>query len=224
MKTVLRIVILLLICGLLGLWSPWLNFRVDLSSIFNVEKPDPISGLEVYSLLGDLEVSIDDVVQEGTASFEDGPLFIDGIEPGEKAITISRRSDIENAYWIYRDIITFVEGVNTVISLGIGPEEEFSEGTVITATNRNNEDYNLKVRTNLSDFQINLDNVPYAVEGNEFTRNIELSSQHVIRINKTGYEEIEFTILPESQEDRDVLSDYIINVDVQLMIQPVPVE
>ncbi len=224
MKTFLRLIILLLMCGLLGLWSPWFQLDIDISSLFNVEKPEPISGLEVYSLLGDLEVYIDDVLQEGSASAENGPLFIDGLTPGEKAITIIRKSEVEGAYWQYRDIITFVEGVNTVISLGIGPEEEFSEGTFITATERNNEEYNLRIRTNLNDYQLNFDGSPFAVDGNEFTRSIDLNSQHTVRINKTGYEELEFTILPEDQSARDTLKDFIINVEVQLMVQPVEVE
>jgi hypothetical protein len=224
MKVFLRIVIFLLICVLLGFWSPWLSWKIDLSSIFNVESPDPIAGLEVYSLVGDLQVSIEGVVQEGIASAEEGSLIIDGLEPGEKAITITRISDIENAYWEYRGILTFTEGVNTVISLGIGPEKEFSEGTIITAVRKNSEDYNLKITSEIPEYQVLLENVPYNVTDGEFTSNLSLDRQYTVRINKSGYESLEFSVLPEDQESRSALENYIIEVDVFMLLQPVQIE
>ena len=224
MKTILRLVLIILICSLLGLWSPWLGLNFNLSSLFNVEKPESISGIEVYSFLGDLEVYIDDALQESIASAENGPLIINGISPGEKALAIKRISEIENSYWVYRDVINFVEGVNTVISLGIGPEEEFSEATIITATKKNNESYNLKVKSDLNNFQLVLNDSPFSVEGNEFFRNIDLNKQHKVVINKTGYEQLDITILPEDQAERDILKDFIINVEVKLMLQPIQVE
>ncbi|MCA9386608.1 hypothetical protein KC669_01095 [Candidatus Dojkabacteria bacterium] len=224
MKTFIRIVILLLVLVLLGLWSPWLQWKIDFAKIFNVEKPDKISGLEVYSLLGDLEVTIDDVAQEGVASAtEDSGLIVDAISPGEKSVTIKRKSEVSGAYWEYRDIVTFTEGLNTVISLGIGPEEEFSEGTVITAIEKTSENYNLKLKADVTDFNLEIDGVSHSVDSNEYTQVIGLDMQHTIRVTKKGYESLEFTILPEDQSDRDKLQNYIINVDLKLMLQPVQI-
>lgn len=224
MKSFIRIVIFLLICTILGLWSPWFQLDLDLATIFKVEKPESVSGLEVSSLLGELELYIDDVLQEGTATADGDSIFIVDIEPGEKAISIKRKSEVQNAFWEYRDILNFADGVNTVISLGLGPEQEFSEGTIITAIEKNNEEYNLKVNADLSDYQLLIDGIPYAVDGTEFTTSVSLDSQHTIRINKSGYEEIEFKILPEDQGERDALENFIINVDAILMLQPVIVE
>ncbi|MCA9381558.1 hypothetical protein KC678_04800 [Candidatus Dojkabacteria bacterium] len=224
MKTFIRLVILVLVLVLLGLWSPWLQWNVDIAKIFNVEKPDKISGLEVYSLLGDIQVEIDDIAQEGTASAsEDRALIIDAIEPGEKSVTVKRISNVSGAYWEYRDIVTFTEGINTIITLGLGPEEEFSEGTVITATKKTNENYNLKLKSDTTDFNAEIDGVPHAVNSNEFTQSISLDQQHTIKITKEGYETLEFTILPGEQSDRDKLVNYIINVETKLMLQPVQI-
>lgn len=224
MKVFLRIVIFLLICALLGFWSPWISWKIDLSSIFNVESPDPIAGIEVNSLIGDLQVAIDGVVQEGIASSEDGSLIIDGLEPGEKAVTITRISDVENAYWEYRGILTFTEGVNTVISLGIGPEKEFSEGTIITAVRKNSENYNLKISSEIPEYQVLLDNVPHNITDGEFTSNLTLDRQYTVEINKSGYEPLEFSVLPSDQDSRSALQNYIIEVEVLLLMQPVKVE
>lgn len=223
MKTFIRIIILGLILILLGLWSPWLQWNVDLAGIFNVEKPDKISGLEIYSLLGELEAEIDNISQEGSATAE-SPLIIDTIEPGEKAITVKRKSEIENAYWEYRDIISFTQGINTVVTLGIGPEEEFSEGAVITATPKTSENYNLKLKANITDYKLEINNVASSVSGNEFTQDISLDQQHSIKIEKTGYETLEFTLLPADQNERNKLLNYIIEVDIKLMLQPVQIE
>ena len=224
MKTFIRLVILVLVLVLLGLWSPWLQWNVDIAKIFNVEKPDKISGLEVYSLLGDIQVEIDDIAQEGTASAsEDRALIIDAIEPGEKSVTVKRISNVSGAYWEYRDIVTFTEGINTIITLGLGPEEEFSEGTFITATKKTNENYNLKLKSDTTDFNAEIDGVPHAVNSNEFTQSISLDQQHTIKITKEGYETLEFTILPGEQSDRDKLVNYIINVETKLMLQPVQI-
>jgi len=213
----------MLVCVAIGLWSPWLMWNVDISDIFNVEKPNVISGLQVYSLLGEVEVFVDGESQ-GKVTPEDSPLIVDAIQPGEKSVRIERVSEVTDAYWAFEKVITFEESIDVVISYVLGPEKEFSEGHVITVTEKTDEDYNLLVNTNIEGTAISLDEIQSQVPATQFTQNIALDKQHKIKIFKPGFEEIEFTILPESQDDRDQFANKIINVDVQLLYQPVQVE
>jgi len=224
MRKFLKITFIIFVLILVGLWSPWLGWDIDVAGFFGVETPDPVSALRVNSLRGDLRVFIDDE-EVGTASEEENfPLIVDALSPGEKAVRIERIANETAEYWEYNKLINFVDGIDTVISYLVGPEEEFSEGHVITVREKTNENYNLRINLNVDDASVELDSVLEEVSGSTYTKEISLEKQYDIRIEKPGFESIEFTILPEDQIERDKFSRYIINVDVQLMYQPVVVE
>lgn len=222
MKNFIKILIVLLICSLLGLWSPWLKINVSLADIFGVEEPDKISGLQVYSFSGEMEVFLDGESQ-GTVTPESSPFIVDAVTPGEKSVGLKRVTEIPGAYWEFSKVITFEENIDVVLSYILGPEEEFSEGNIVSTVARTDEDYNLKVNLNVEGVELYLDNIEYIVDGTEFRETISLDKQHTIKITKQGMEEIEFLILPEDQQSRDQFANYIINVDVQLMYQPVSI-
>ncbi len=228
MRSVLSIIIVLLICTVVGLWSPWLQLNISISKLFGVEEPDSISGLEVYSLSGELEVYIDEEKAEGTAVFNESPLIIDEVEPGNRLIRIIRKSDFPDSYWSFSKLINFEQGKTVVITYNLGPEEQFSEGHVITVSKSDLQaDSNRAVinfKANVSGANLFIDDAPFVITTKELSETLALNKQHIIKVEKPGYETLEFTILPKDQEDRDALKGYDINVDIYLMAQPILVE
>lgn len=226
LKKVTILVVIILLCTLLALWSPWLYINLDVRNLFGIRKPDSISGLQVYSLAGELNIQIDgkDV---GTVTPEKSPFFYDTVTPGERMVSISRKSETPNQFWTFSKLITFEEGNTVVSSYFIGPSQEFSEGHFIFATKKTdlNAQSKLNVTLNTDDAQIQVDSI--AVDKftkNKYTTNIDFNSQKKIRIFKPGYETLEFSILSDKQEDRDKLRNYDLNLEVQLMVLPVNVE
>jgi hypothetical protein len=224
MRTILRILILLLFCTLFGLWSPWFNWNINFSRLFGVEKVEQISGLKVLSLSGDIDIFIDNELVDSVDSENSFTTSIVALEPGEKTIRLERKSEVENAFWSFNKVINFEEGLDVVISYRLGTSEEISEGHIITASEKKSETYNLFIKTNVQDPTILINNIPSVVEGNTLTQNISLDNQHVIKITKAGFEDIEFLLLPETQEERDKFKNYVINVDAHLMYQPLQIE
>lgn len=223
MKNFLRILIILTICTLIGLWSPWVSWNINLAGLFDVETPEEISGLQLTSLIGELEVRIDGE-SKGTVSPENSPLFIDTVQPGERQVEIIRVSQFENAYWKFNRNIDFVAGVDVIISLGLGPAEVFSEGTVITATRKTNESFNTRIISNVVNSNIAINTIKMPQDQNSVIDNLTLDRQHLISVSKNGYETLEFRLFPSEQDERDKLKNFIINVEALLMLQPVNVE
>ncbi len=225
MKRFIALVFVLVGCFLLALWSPWLYWKLDLSGLFGVQKPDSIAGLQVFSLSGELEVFLDNASM-GNVKVENSPLIIDKVTPGEHLVALKRVSPTPDSYWEFGKIIKFEESTTAVISYNIGPEEEFSEGHIIYAVRKpdTGSQTQLTLTTNITGVNFQFDSVqPEIVSGNTITLPLNLGEQHKIRITKSGFEPLEFTILPESQEDRDKLKNYDINIEAKLMYQPVTV-
>jgi len=226
MKKFAVLLIILVICVLLGLWSPWRAISIDLPQLFGIAKQDLKSGLQVYSLSGKLQIYVDNQLK-GEVTPEESPYFVDSIDPGQHLIKLERQSDIENAYWNFNKLVTFEKGTNVVVSYNIGPSEVFSEGHIIYAVNKEDTKAQTTINVNLNTegFNIQFDSLPFEkVSFNEYTSLLDLSRQHSIKLNKTGYEQLDFVILPSSQEERDKLVNYDINIEAHLMYQPVNVE
>lgn len=223
MKNLIKILIFLTICTLVGIWSPWVSWNINLASFFDVETPEEISGLQLTSLIGELEVRIDGELK-GTVSPENSPLFIDAVQPGERQIEIRRVSEFETAYWKFNRNIDFIAGVDVIISLGLGPAEVFSEGTIITATRKINENFNTRISANIENANISINTIQIQQEQGFVKENLTLDRQHLISVSKKGYETLEFRLFPSEQEEREKLQDFVINVEVLLMLQPVNVE
>ena len=226
MKKLASVLIIIVIVVLLGLWSPWRGISIDIGSIFGINQQESLSGLQIYSLSGTLQIFVDNELK-GEVTPETSPNFIDKINPGEHLIRLERKSDIPNSYWNLNKLVNFEKGTNVVISYNIGTEEVFSEGQIIYATKKTDPSKSSQLRVNLSvnGFSTQLDTLPLeSVALNEYTTNLDLSRQHTIKLAKNGYESSDFTVLPSTQEDRDKLKDYDLTIEAQLMFQPVNVE
>lgn len=225
MKRVLILVFILIFCILLSLWSPWLYVNFELQNIFGIAKPESVSGLQVYSLSAEMEVLVDNQLV-GSVTPDNSPLIVDDIEPGEKLLTLRRKSDLDIDYWSYSKIITFEDGTSVIASYNLGPLEEFSEGHVIYAVPKSNPNVNnLTIDLNVEGVILNYDGAPAeTVVGNSKSMLLDLNSQHQIKLSKAGFESLEFSILPITQEDRNMFLNYDLIIDAQLMYQPVEIE
>lgn len=225
MRRVAIIVIILLFCTLLALWSPWLSWNIDLRPLFGVRIPEVNAGIQVFSLAGEAELLIDGISIKNVNT-DNSPYFYDTIEPGDRLITLRRSSDIPDAYWEFNELIRFIEGTSVTISFNLGPEEIFSEGHIIYAVPKKEGSTlsALNITTNVPDVNIKIDNrVVEKADGFNYSTNISLDSQKSVQISKRGYDPLEFTILPDTQENRDKLKNFDLNLEVHLMVQPVEV-
>lgn len=228
MKNLVLLLILLLGGIGLALWSPWLDVDISISDIFGVEEPDQIAGLQVFSLAGDLEVSIDGE-SKGTVSEDGASLIVDRIDPGTRLVTIERESTVLGAYWKFNKIIDFEEGKDVIISYNIGPEEEFSEGTVISSQQSNDTDTSdttITIRTSIENATVTINDVSYNLgedtdSETQISKQFPIDKQYSIVIEKDGFETLEFTLLPANQEDRNRFGGFEVIADVQLMYQPI---
>ena len=226
MKRLLIFLILVLVCALLALWSPWLYLKVNITDLFGIKRPDEIASLQVYSLSGSIDVLVDGK-SAGTAKVENSPFIVDRITPGEHLITLKRESDIKNAYWDFSKLITFEANTAVIASYNLGPEEEFSEGQIIYAIKKvdKSKTTQLNISVNTEKANVQIDNAqPLTLSAKTMTDTLSINSQHQVVISKKGYENLSFTILPESQEDRDKLKDFDLNIEAHLMLQPATVE
>lgn len=225
MKKILFATLFIVALVLLAIWSPWLNWNIDLANFFGVKKPDAIAGLQINSLAGEMEVYIDSQ-SIGKVTPESSPFILDRLVPGEHLITIKRTGEFASTYSTFNRLLSFEESSAVVISYNIGPDEVFSEGHVIYTTKKENPsgDSMLNINLNIEDFNFAYDGMSLEkIEGKSKSISLDFNSQHTIKISKTGYESLEFSILPETQTDRDKLKGADLNVDVQLMLQPVEV-
>jgi hypothetical protein len=224
MKRFLVILILIVISIIVGLWSPWLQWNIRPEVIFGVREPDKIASLQVFSLSGEIEVLVDGELQQGTARLQDGsPVIVDRVNPGDRLITLRRKTPLINTYWNLEKVIHFEANTSVVIAYNLGPSELFSEGHIIYADSLTTEG-NVKVQVNADNAIVRMNNIPLTVNGNVARSTISFDRQYVLQVERQGFEPVSFTVLPESQEERDKLSSFSINVDVNLMYQPVPVE
>ncbi len=226
MNRIIKVILFLVICSLIALWSPWTNWNLDLNKIFGIQAPEVISGLQIYSLSGELEIYVDNNLV-GSVDEEDSPFTVDKVMPGEHLFTLKRKSEVKNAYWIVNKLITFEAGTNVVASYNVGPEEEFTEGHIIYTIKRidKNSSPSLNINLNVDNAVVTIDsNSEEEVLGKFYSTVLSYSQQHSITIFKDGYEKLEFSILPTSQEERDKLKDFNLNIEAHLMLQPVEVE
>lgn len=223
MKKVTIFIVLLVFCVLLAIWSPWTSLRFTLSSLFGIKQASEVAGLQVISLSGDLEVLLDGE-KIGEATSDATPFIIDNIQPGDHLLTLQKISEIENAYWKFSKVINFNKGTTVAASFNLGPTEEFSEGHLIYFTENQNPENkkNLVISLNVKDANLTLnDEDPIQFEGTILSREIPLTQQHSVLLHKDGYDDLQFNILPATQEDRDKLLGLILNIDAHLLLKPV---
>lgn len=211
---------------LFALWSPWLYVRLNLSQLFGIAEPEGISGLQVNSLAGEMEVYLDGELK-GNSSADRSPFTLDTITPGDYLVTLKRKTDTRGSYWDFNKLITFTEGTTVIVSYNLGPEEEFSEGHIIYATKKDNSSLNPKINMefNVDDPEITIEEASaQKINSRQYNAEISFDKPKKITISKPGYESLEFTILPDSEEERKALSQFNLNTDIHLMLRPVIVE
>jgi hypothetical protein len=226
MKRFVVFFIIAILCILLGLWSPWLYFDINLKPLVGLKESEKISGMQVFSLSGEMEVFVNDE-SKGKVTPENSPLVVDRINPGENLVGVKKTNEFKESYWQFSKIINFETGTDVILSYDLGPTSSFSEGHIIYAVEKVDKEKTtqLNISTNIDGAKVQIDNLPAVqVQDQKIAQGISLDNRHKIVVSKSGFETLEFTILPERQEDRDIFKNFDINVEVQLMYQPVTVE
>lgn len=222
MKKVIVIAIFLIIMFVLGIWSPWLNWRISLGSMLGLGTKTEASGMKVFSLIGEIDVYLDNEYK-GSAVPEEGLDVVD-ISPGSHEVKLVRKSDPEGSYYDFLRKINFENSVDVIISYELGPNQKFSEGHIFYAEKRvtNSNNAFINIISNPDNAKIYIDS---NLIGESPVSNVEidLTSQHEIRLEKEGYDQIEFTILPETQEERDSLKGYNLNLEINMFLIPIKI-
>lgn len=221
-KKILIIIILLAI----GFWSPWLYIQLDLAQLFGIQKPEEISGLQVNSLAGEIEVYLDGQFK-GVSSADRTPLILDRVLPGDYLLTLKRKTDVRGSYWDFNQLISFIPSTTIIATFNLGPEEYFSEGHVIYASKKENplEESKLNVFTNSENAIVEFEDL--SVQKINSTHNavqLEFDRPRKLNVSKEGYDKLEIMILPEDENERRSLQNFDLNIYVYLLLQPVTIE
>jgi hypothetical protein len=196
---------------------------IILFGLLALSTPEQVSGLQVVSLAGNLEVSIDGNL-EGTAT-ETSPLILPKVTPGDRIIKLQRKSDLANAYITYSKLVKFTPGTDVILAYEIGPAAQFSGGHLIVASGIGNQADNVKLTltSNVAGASVEINSVAV---GSTPLLNFDVStlSQQSIKITKAGYETQEFLLFPESQAERDKLRGLNLDVQVDLFLQPIQID
>lgn len=224
-KKILVITITILSLIILALWSPWSTWDFSIFSAIGLKQEDPYAGLQVYSISGEIQVLVDNEVV-GNVTVEGSPLDIFEIEPGDHLITIKRVKDDESSEAIYYELnrmVSFVEGINTVVAYELGPNENFSGGYIIYVTDSISEENSfLNVSSDALNAQISInDNTLADLPLSNYA--LDYSDSYELRINAEGFESIEFNLLPEDDTQRKRLTNYDINVEANLFELPIEI-
>lgn len=206
--------------AVLAIWSPWNKWNISILGLLGLQNDDNYAGLQVYSTMGEIEVTIDNEIV-GNVTPEGSPLDIVEIDPGDHLVTIKRNSEDETAeYYEFIQMINFVKGINTVIAYEIGPNSRSSGGYIIHATSSIEEDQTyLNIRTELEESTIYINGIEVS-EAPLVNYALDLSQDYKIKIENKSCEPMEFDLLPETKEERDLINGYDLNVDVNLFELP----
>ncbi|MCS7317041.1 MAG: hypothetical protein NZZ41_01805 [Candidatus Dojkabacteria bacterium] len=214
-------------CVLVSVYSPWIYITFDLTNLFGIEKPEDISGLKVVTITGDIEVYVDNQ-RIGQVKQDDKRFTFDRIKTGLRLVKLKRISSNEsNIYWEFNKLINFEKGVYVVIFVNLGPTKDFSEGHVIYPVRKkdiNDPTYLHVIFENVGGIvQINNEKPVLLENKKEYKTAISLEQQNKVYVEMIGSESQEFTVLPDSQEDRDKFKGYDIYVEVFMFNQPIQV-
>jgi len=221
LKNALKLLILLVVLFALALWSPWYKWQINIYNLLGIENNEKYSSLKITSLSGEIEIYIDDEYQGSVTDNED---YVDiaSIKSGEHHIALKRKSQTE--YFVYEKTIIFEQGAEVVIAFDLGPNETFSEGhTFYTKRNYINIGKpRLFVYSAPDMTKVFIDDILVG-ETPLLNVDLDLSQQRKVRFQHDGYEDLEFTILPDSIESRNKLLDFDLIIEAKLFLKPVKV-
>lgn len=222
MKRILIVVIIIIVLVIAGFFSPWLNWNLSLSNLIGFGPKKSVAGLKVFSLLGELEVYMDNTYQ-GRANPEEGALEVTDISIGTHEILI-KRADKEDNYFILKEAVKFEEGVDVVVSYDLGPNDKFSEGHIFYAEKSFSTDQTkLNLISSPDKAKVFIDDRLIGetpISGVD----LDITSTRKIKLQKDNYDEIEFNILPDNQEERDKLKGYTLNLEVRMFLIPIQIQ
>lgn len=219
LKKLFILTITIIFLAILAFWSPWQNWNLSWINLLGIESKEEFAGLKVISLAGDIDVYIDDEYQ-GTA-LDGNYLEVTPINPGEHFITLQRPSDTAQYTEIVRKV-NFEPGIDVVIGYEIGPTEEFSEGHILGVRKSFISETGpfLEVFSTPENISVTIDG-KYIGETPIKSLSIDANSKHTLKFEKDGYDSLEIEILPDEQEARDLLRDYILTLEINLFARPV---
>jgi hypothetical protein len=220
-KKVEAIILVVIFLVILGLWSPWNNWDINILNLFGIDSSEKFATLKVKSIQGTISIYVDDELK-GSASDNSEFAEINPITPGEHTITLKRENN-GNYYQFVRKV-DFEPGLDVVLAYDLGPSQYFSEGHILY-TRKNflkSNNPSLSVYSSPEDVSVYMDDI---LVGTTVIKDLELDKkiQHKLRFEKKGYDTMEITILPENIVDREKLSNYDIILEVNLFLQPVKI-
>ncbi len=215
---VIIIVVLAVICAVA---APWQNWNITIFSFLGLAPPTQLARLQVTSLAGELEILVDGQTK-GSVGPEGSPFIIEDIEPGQRLVKLVRVSETDGAYTAFERLLNFNQDIDTVIAYELGPTEEFSEGTVITAFRSfsNDQRTTLNIETSPGDVKASLNGQDIGLTNLEGIE-IDISNIARIKLEKQGYETIELNLLPEDSAQREKLKGYEIQLEANLFLIPI---
>ncbi|KKQ36269.1 MAG: hypothetical protein US52_C0003G0010 [candidate division WS6 bacterium GW2011_GWA2_37_6] len=209
--------------AVLAVWSPWNSWNISVLGLLGLQNDDKYAGLQVYSTSGEVELKIDNEVV-GNVTEEGSPLDIVEIEQGDHLIALRRVSEDQTAnYYEFTRMINFVRGINTVLAYEIGPTEKFSGGYIIYATTGVEEKKSfLNIRTEPEGAKVYINEVEVS-NAPLLNYELDLTKDYKVKIVKETSETIEFDLLPETDEEKELIKGYDLNVEVKLFEYPLEV-
>ena len=214
-------IVLIIACAL---WSPWQYLHFNPLSIFGINPPAKLARLEVSSLAGEIEITIDGE-KKGSVGPEGSPFLIEDVNPGQRLVKLVRKSSNTHSYITFEKLLNFASDIDTVIAYELGPTVEFSQGHVITA-------YKSYIHPTTTDLNITTmpPNTEAFLDGQDIGAtpltniSLDLKSVHTLKLTKTGYETVQINILPNTPDGRAKLLGYEINVNTDLFLIPIRVD
>lgn len=185
-------------------------------------KGEDYSSLKVYSLGGDMKVFVDGE-ETGTVREDDAFLEIVPITAGDHEVKLVREATHGGFYEDFVRVINFEKGFDTAVSWAIGPSVESSSGWILFAQQKASEksgftQINLSCKP--SDCNITMDNeVEYTAPISRME--LSLDKQHTFKAKSSGFQDLEFLVLPEEEEDRNMLEGYELFFEVNLYQIPI---
>lgn len=220
------ILLIALILFALAWYKPWQLTGVTFGSLIGLEEIKAQSALTVFSLKDQIEVFVDnqykDKIEAGGGSVE-----VSELEPGVHRVTLRKVSKEGVNYFEFSKSLNFEAGVSNVVAYELGPSKDFSQGHVFYTEKL---DKKLEPgKTQISFHTSNLDEVEVYLDSKLIGKTpldnyeISLEKQYDVTLKKSGYEELNFKILPENEEDREKLEQLNLFIDSDLFLKPIEI-
>lgn len=219
MKKVGLCIVILLIAVILAIVLPWDKVGVLRKNILG--EGDQFGSLKVYSLGGDLKVFIDGE-ERGTVLEEESYVEIVPIPAGEHEVMLQREESGDSFYPEFVRTIWFEQGVDAVISWEIGPSTQSSSGWMVYSkkSGRESDQVRVHVQCEPEDCDVLLDNSE-SVDMETREVNLDTNIQHTFKVSADGYQDLEFLLLPEDNDSRDLLKGSDLYLEINLYQIPI---